>query len=180
MFAFDFVTIDHQADVLIVIQPVAELEQQIGAGRIHHVALGVVDADQIPIGVVEHALSLPAGGGKVVEIALGAFNTVVKFVAQSFGLVVSGCGKADARVLAQRTAGRAAGDIVDDTARGTQTVLGTGSVDDFDAFDHRQVDDVTVALAVTQRCGLWYAVDENQRRAAAESLACAAHLLPAW
>jgi len=178
--AFDFVAIDHQTDVLIVVQPVTELEQQIGAGRIHHVALGIIDAYQIAVGIVEHALGLPAGGGEVIEIALGAFHPVIELVAQAFGLVVGGCGEADARVLTQRAAFRTPGDIVDDAAGGAQAVLSAGAVDHLDALDHRQVDHITVALAVAKRRGLWHAVDEDQCRAAAKGLAGAAHLLPAW
>ena len=86
---------------------------------------------------------------------------------------------ADAGVLLHGAALRAAGDVVDDPAGGAQAVLGAGPVDHLDALDHGHIDGVAIAGAVAQRRGLRHAIDQHQRRAATESLAGAAHLLPA-
>src|SRR5882757_2739877 len=63
------------------------------------------------------------------------------------------------------------GDVVDDTAGGTDAFCGRRPVDYLDAFDGVHVGEGTAAGAVAQRCALWNAVKQTQRLASAQRFA---------
>ena len=174
----EFIVIGTELQVLHIVEPVAELEHQVMVAGVLDLA-GVGDADQLIVGVVEGAALLPGGAEQGLPVAVQRADPVIHLVAQAVVAETIIAFQADPGMLADAIALGAAADEVDDTASGATTMLGRGAMDHLDALDLRQVDGVATTPIVTDRAGLWHAIDEELRGAAPQRFTGVGHLLPA-
>ena len=140
---------------------------------------GVGNAHATVAAIVKHAPLLAGGRGHEIPVALLTANAIVELVAQAFRVQVVVNGDANARALANTAPFGPTGDEVDQTAGGSQTMLGAGPVNHFNPLDHGEVDGVTITRAIAQRIGLRHAIDQEQRIAPAQRLSGVGQLLTA-
>ena len=156
---------------------VAELGEQVVAGRIHQVSLRAVHADQPAVRVGVHAALTRGHAHHRVERPLPRAQHVRAAVAQAVGAAGRGAG-IQRHALGDAVLVRSApGDDVDDAASGAKPLQRVGALDDLDALDHRRIDRVRIARSVAQRAGLRHAVDHVQRTAPAQGFAAAGQFL---